>query len=58
MNIFRIRLKVNKFGCWVMVIGIIECIFGPKHVMERSSMLDLAKEGLYLGMDLNACGCG
>ena len=32
-----------------MVIGIIEYIFGHKHEMERSTELDLIKEGLCLG---------
>ena len=50
MNILNIHLKANKFGYWVMVIGILEYIFWHEHVMERS-MLDLAREGSYLGMD-------
>ena len=42
-----------------MVTGIFEYIFGPKHVMEllHSSVLDLSKEGLYLGMERSAYGC-
>ena len=36
MNVLSKPKKVNKFSCWVLVIGIIECIFGRKHVMERS----------------------
>ena len=57
MNVSSKRLKANKFGCWVVVIGIIEYIFGPKHVMERSRVLDLAEEGLCFGMDRSVNGC-
>ena len=31
-----LSLKANKFGCWVVVIGIVEYIFGPMHVMEEA----------------------
>ena len=27
MNVSSKRLKTNKFGCWITVIGIMECIF-------------------------------
>ena len=38
MNVLSKRLKANKFGCWVTVIGITQYIFGPKHVMKRNSV--------------------
>ena len=57
MNVSSKHLKANKFGCWVMVIGIIEYIFGPKHVLERVSALELEKDGLHLGMDRHAWRC-
>ena len=44
-----LRLKEDKFDCLNM-IGIFKYIIGPKHGL-KCSMLDLAKEGLRLGMD-------
>ena len=44
MNV--LRLKVNKFGCWVMVIGI--RIYFWAQECDGSSVLDLAKEGYIL----------
>ena len=38
MNVWSKRLKANKFGCLVVVIEIVEYIFGPKHVMEWSGV--------------------
>ena len=57
MNVLSIPLNVDKFGCWDKVIGILEYIFGPKHVMEQRIVLDLAKEGLYLNKDWSGYGC-
>ena len=47
MNALDIPLNEDDLGCWSIVIGICENIFGPKHVMESCSMLVLAKEGSY-----------
>ena len=40
------------YGDWNLRI-----YFGLKHVLQRSSVLDLAKEGLFFGMDRSAYGC-
>ena len=34
MNALNIRLNEDKLGCWSIVVGICENIFGQKHVME------------------------
>ena len=54
MNALDIPLNEDELGCWSIVIGICENIFGPKHVMESCSMLVLAKEGLCFWADRNA----
>ena len=44
-------LKEDRFGWENIVAGIFECILRPEHVMEWSSVLDLAKDDLYFVMD-------
>ena len=45
---------MRNFGWEINMAGIFEYILGPEHVMEWSSLLDLANDGLYFGMDRSA----
>ena len=54
MKCLSIRLKEDRFGWEINMAGIFEYILGPEHVMEWSSLLDLANDGLYFGMDRSA----
>ena len=54
MKCLSMRLKEDRFGWENNMAGIFEYILGPKHVMEWSSVLDLAKDDLCFGMDRSA----
>ena len=41
------RLKEDRFGWENIMAGIFEYILGPEHVMEWSSVLDLAKDDVH-----------